>query len=610
LVLNPNAIQNHRDIGIFKKNGGMKMNRKWIKRSIAIALAVLLLVGGYAVYRRLQTPKVNANTNYMVARAQIGDIELNISASGTVVAAVSQDVSPLISGAVEKLNVKEGDRVKAGDVIAVIDDESLQQEIEKIESNLKQQNLSLSKLKDSLSDFYIKAPADGRIKSLKAKVGEDVGTTTRTYGALAVISTDGKMKVAVKPQGDTSLTVGEKVLVKLEDGTELEGTVVEANASQGEQPGVGVGNIQVEIGRDDLPVGSKATVLKFDENSGQHIVVGEGTLDVSQGVSITGNNGKISVIYVKENSLVKRGDNLFRLNDSDVKTNIESQNLAIEQTQKELNNKKSQLSNTEVKSPIDGIITSLSARVGDQVQQGKTIATITDPTQLNVVVSVDELDIPKVKIGQKAEVKVDAFPDTVFEGEVVKIADIGQSSGGVTTYDVTISIQNPMDIKIGMSATAEIQVESRRGVVLLPIEAIQERAGEKYVIMASAFLQRDSESREAADENQTSERETSGNTNQASGSAATRNGNADIQPGNFFNRSGFRKVEVGLTNETYAEIISGVEAGEEVIIPVSGTGNTQNNVQGMLPGFGEMRGAFPQGQGGFDRPRIPSNNRQ
>ncbi|SFQ24754.1 HlyD family efflux transporter periplasmic adaptor subunit [Caldicoprobacter faecalis] len=589
------------------------MNRKWIKRMIAIALVVLLLVGGYAVYRRLQAPRANANANYMVARAQIGDIELNVSASGTVVAAVSQEVVPLVSGAVEKLEVKEGDRVKEGDVIAVIDDESLQQEIEKIESNLKQQNLSLSKLKASLSDFYIKAPADGRIKSLKARVGEDVGITTRTYGALAIISTDGKMKVTIKPQGNISLTEGEKVLVRLDDGTEVEGTVVDTSLSQptgpsgqqDSQAGPSTGSVQVQINRDDLPIGAKVTVLKRDENSGEYVVIGEGTLDVNQGVSVTGNNGKISVIYVKENSVVKRGDNLFKLDDSDVKANIESQNLAIEQTQKELESKKSQL---EVKSPINGIITSLTVKVGDQVQQGKAIATIIDPTQLNVVVAVDELDIPKVKIGQKAKIKVDAFPDTVFEGEVIKIADIGQSSGGgVTTFDVTISIKDPGDVRIGMSATAEIQVESKKGVVLLPIEAIQERNGEKYVIIAPSSLQDKSGSEEVTAEKQTSEGATARNRNRAWGSLVTGDGRG-TQSGNFFGRSSFRKVEVGLTNETYAEIISGVEEGEEVIIPLSSTVSTPNNWRGMFPGFGGMRDAFPQG--GFNRSRVPANIRR
>jgi len=338
------------------------------------------------------------------------------------------------------------------------------------------------------------------------------------------------------------------------------------------------------------------------------VVIGEGTLDVNQGVSVTGNNGKISVIYVKENSVVKRGDNLFKLDDSDVKANIESQNLAIEQTQKELESKKSQLGNTEVKSPINGIITSLTVKVGDQVQQGKAIATIIDPTQLNVVVAVDELDIPKVKIGQKAKIKVDAFPDTVFEGEVIKIADIGQSSGGgVTTFDVTISIKDPGDVRIGMSATAEIQVESKKGVVLLPIEAIQERNGEKYVIIAPSSLQDKSGSEEVTAEKQTSEGATARNRNRAWGSLVTRDGRG-TQSGNFFGRSSFRKVEVGLTNETYAEIISGVEEGEEVIIPLSSTGNTQNNWRGMFPGFGEMRDPFPQG--GFDRSRVPANNRR
>jgi HlyD family secretion protein len=596
---------------------GCKMNRKWLKRIIAMALVVLFLVGGYFVYRRFHTPRANDNANYMVARAQIGDIELNVSASGTVVAAVSQEVVPLVSGAVEKLEVKEGDRVKEGDVIAVIDDESLQQEIEKIESNLKQQNLSLSKLKASLSDFYIKAPADGRIKFLKARVGEDVGTTTRTYGALAIISTDGKMKVTIKPQGSISLTAGEKVLVRLEDSTEVEGTVVDTSLSQptgpsgqqDSQAGPSTGSVQVQINRDDLPIGAKVTVLKHDENSGDYVVIGEGTLDVNQGVSVTGNNGKISVIYVKENSVVKRGDNLFKLDDSDVRTNIESQNLAIEQTQKELESKKSELGNTEVKSPINGIITSLTVKVGDQVQQGKAIATIIDPTQLNVVVAVDELDIPKVKIGQKAKIKVDAFPDTVFEGEVIKIADIGQSSGGgVTTFDVTISIKDPGDVRIGMSATAEIQVESKKGVVLLPIEAIQERNGEKYVIMASSPSQKESGSGEAAEESQASEAETARNRNRAWGGITTGNRGENAQTGSFFRGVSFRKVEVGLTNETYAEIISGVEEGEEVIIPLSSTVSTPNNWRGMFPGFGGMRDAFPQG--GFDRSRVPANNRR
>jgi len=597
--------------------GGWRMNKKWIKRIIAIIAVIALLVWGYFVYRRFRAPKATANANYMVARAQIGDIELNISASGTVVAAASREVAVLMNGTVEKLEVEEGDRVQEGDVIAVIDDDSLQQEIEKIESNLKQQNLSLSRLKNNLGDFYIKAPADGRVKALKARVGEDVGTTTRTYGALAIISTDGKMKIAVKPQAGLSLTEGEEVLVRLEDGTEVAGKVVDAGSGQmagplgqqNGQSGTSAGNIQVQIDRDDLPIGAKATVLRRDESSGEYVTVGEGTLDVNHGVSVTGNNGKINVIYVKENSTVKRGDNLFKLDDSEVKVNIESQNLAIEQTQKELESKKSQLGNTEVKSPISGIITSLNVKVGDQVQQGRTIATIIDSTQLNVVVAVDELDIPKVKIGQKASIEVDAFPDTVFEGEVIKIADIGQSSGGgVTTFDVTISIKDPGEIKIGMSATAEIQVDSRKGVVLVPIEAVQERNGEKYVLVSTGSSQGQPEDQEGAGESQASEAEMQGER----GRMRVGNRGLIARTDSAFGGVDFRKVEVGITNETYAEIVSGVEEGEEVLIPISGASSTQNDLRGMFPGFGgmggDMRDARPQGV--FDRPRMPENNRR
>lgn len=154
-----------------------------------------------------------------------------------------------------------------------------------------------------------------------------------------------------------------------------------------------------------------------------------------------------------------------------------------------------------------------------------------------------------------------------------------------------------------MSATAEIQVESRKGVVLLPIEAIQERNGEKYVIIAPSSLQDKSGDGEVTGKRQTSEGATARNRNRVWGSLVTGDGRG-TQSGNFFGRFSFRKVEVGLTNETYAEIISGVEEGEEVIIPLSSTVSTPNNWRDMFPGFGGMR------NGGFDRSRVPANIRR
>jgi len=431
--------------------------KTWLKRIMIAIVVVGAATGGYLYYRRSTKPAVSAQQNFYKVAARKGNIEVNVTASGSVSSASVQDVVAASSGTLTELKVSEGSQVKKGDVIAVIDDDTISQEIQKLENDLKQQNINLNKMKDSLNDFYIKAPADGRVKAIKAKVGEDSGVTTKTYGALAIISTDGKMKLSIKTDDQISLDIGEKVMVTPDGAGSIEGTV------EDKEPGQGNTIVTVTIDRDDLAIGTNASVAKADGT-----VVGKGTLQVNSPVNVSGGNGVISKIYVSENAKIKRGSKMFKLKDTDVQASIQSQNLSINQIKEELENKKAKLDELEVIAPCDGIVTALSIKAGDSVQEGKAIATITDPSQLQVVAAVDELDISQVQVGQKAVITLNALPDKSFEGSVVKIADIGNSTNNVTTYDVTVAVNNPENIKIGMSANVQIQVASKENVLLLP----------------------------------------------------------------------------------------------------------------------------------------------
>jgi HlyD family secretion protein len=139
-----------------------------------------------------------------------------------------------------------------------------------------------------------------------------------------------------------------------------------------------------------------------------------------------------------------------------------------------------QLNYTDIVSPIDGIILSRDVEMGDAVSSilvlgsGATLVmTLGDTSQVYVKGKVDESDIGRVYLGQKARIKVESFKDKTFNGVVTKISPMGVEKDNVTTFEVRVSIQNPGgELKAEMTANAEIILEERPGVLQIPEGAI------------------------------------------------------------------------------------------------------------------------------------------
>jgi multidrug resistance efflux pump len=134
----------------------------------------------------------------------------------------------------------------------------------------------------------------------------------------------------------------------------------------------------------------------------------------------------------------------------------------IDQAQRNLAQAQKQFDSTTLSAPFDGIVVTLNVKEGDVVStpspSQKPAMYLVDPTSLQIVVTINELDTPKLKIGQKATVKVDAFPGVAIDGRVSDISLLPNVQGGVVNYDVTISFNVPptSDIRSGMNASAEI----------------------------------------------------------------------------------------------------------------------------------------------------------
>lgn len=348
-----------------------------------------------------------------------------------------------------------------------------------------------------------------------------------------------------------------------------------------------------------------------------------------------------------------------------IKTDMEMLALEIKQNQDSLSTmREDQLKVTEVVATIDGEVTESEVSVGDEVVANTVIASIVNYDLLDFVVQVDELDIPLVKTGQVVQVYLSALTDKTIEGKVASLAREGTASNGVSAYEVTISLDTIAGVMTGMSGEADIILESRNDVVVVPVDAVIARGGKSFVRVPTSTQgaaggqgtsgtagagapgaqgaggtqgpagtqgtndaqgstgaqgtrgaqggtggQATSGTAQGAAGTQGS-RGTQGASTQgtgaavqgAAGTSGTAQGVTGMQRGGVQMEGQLVEVEAGISDETYVEIISGLNEGDSVLIPTPQgtvgmtTTTTQQNQATM--GGGMMPGGFGGGTGG------------
>jgi HlyD family secretion protein len=152
----------------------------------------------------------------------------------------------------------------------------------------------------------------------------------------------------------------------------------------------------------------------------------------------------------------------------------------VEKAKATLERAQTDLRYATITSPMDGLVLSRDVEVGDAVSsilvlgsQATLVMTLGDVSEVYVLGKVDEADIGKVYLGQRARIVVESFKDRSFEGKVTKISPLGVEKDNVTTFEVRVSILNPGGaLKTNMTANAEVILEERKGVLTVPESAI------------------------------------------------------------------------------------------------------------------------------------------
>jgi HlyD family secretion protein len=215
--------------------------------------------------------------------------------------------------------------------------------------------------------------------------------------------------------------------------------------------------------------------------------------------------------------------------------------------------------------PLDGVVTNLPVRVGESVvmgiqnAQGSTIMTIADMSQITAEVKVDETDIVNVQLGQAASITVDAIPNKTFQGHVTEIGNtailrstgLAASQSAVSSqeakdFKVVVAIDNPNDeLRPGLSCTAKVTTATRKNVLTIPIQALTVRQRGDLEAPKKGNVQ-------AATQND----------------AAAQKAKKEELTGVFIvkgDKAEFKKVETGITGATDIEVVTGLNANDEIV---------------------------------------------
>ena len=534
-----------------------KLNKKTIIIVAGVAVVILLIL----LLKSCGAAQSGAGaiTTYTTSTVEKKDISVELTGTGTLKPADSYDVTALVAGEILSADFVEGDIVEKGTVLYQINTKDAETNIKSAELNLQKSQLSYNNVLKNLSNLNVVAPNAGTITELSVKLGDNVASGQK-IGTIRNSSTM-SLSVYFNSADVSSFYIGQAATVTLDSTFEtLSGNVSKiSNTEQVLTGNMLVKSVTIEVsnpgGITDSTVAS-ATVGEIACNS-------SATFKYKSSESITAKtSGTVVSVVVDEGNSVQKGAVLVKLENSDLSESVASSKLSLEDAQNSLDNRKETLKDYTITSPISGTIITKKYKAGDKLDStsGKAaLCTIYDLSYLTMDMSVDELDVNKVKVGQEVEISADAVEGKTFTGIITKVNISGTTTNGVTAYPVTIKITDTEGLLPGMNVSAKIVLKSVKNVLSVPVDAVT-RGNTVIVCKDSSKLK-------------------------AYNSGLLVSGKSGIP-------DGFESVEVklGVNNDQYIEITEGLKEGDVVAIVYvntnTGVMTDEQPAQGGEPGSG------------------------
>lgn len=540
---------------------------------IAVVLCVLVAGGVYAKNQIAIKTAQMQKSQFATAPVKRGNMDVTVSGTASIVPLEKTTVKASIAGTVERLFIEEGQPVREGQPVllvsnaqlvqaleqAQLDHESQQHKLQTLkspsdvdraqaESHVQLAQQTLDNRKKDIEKLSISSPITGRVASVKVNPGDLISVAQVLISVVddTVVHVQAQIpqiEIAKVKVGQTvSLGFGSELpaaqgvvdSIGVEaSGSNLSTTHVPVSIKVNNESGVyriGLNaNATIKVGSDESVTGSGQVTAKarYDiraevGGTAEAVLVRDNdTVKASQLLVKIKNDNALVAMRQAEADLKLAQDNLSKIQ-SGLVPNISAddtkqQEFRVRQSSLAVQSRSVDVSYLEPKAPFDGTIVARHVTRGDTVAPGSPLFTVADYSKMKMVISVDELDVARVRPGQKATVRVEAVGRS-YEGLVTKVAAEGTVKDGVASYPVEVTLSDTKDLKGSMSGTAKIQVADRQNTLLVPSEAIWTENDRTTVIVLK-----------------------------------------DDKPVHI-------DVKVGLTSTTNTEILSGINEGDHVVL--------------------------------------------
>ncbi len=461
-----------------KKKSGKKSWWKWLIVLVVLAAGAAGSKWAFDQGYLENIPVFNTSKEPVVLNTvtvERGTILRTTEGNGAIEAADTRTAEAPFDLKVSEVKAENGDLLKEGDLIATLDTDSIQEQIDIRTGKISELNTSIRRLDKSGSED-LDSPISGRIKRIFVEEGDLLTDVVERYGGLMEINPTGRLKVEI-PAGDR-LKEGDRVTVLFEDYEE-DGIVMRVEK----------GLCTIEFDDDpDYEVDVEARVEDKDGN-----LLGRGPILTSYPYLVEGAYGTARDIEVEVNERVSSGDTLLTRRNYSYNADYKELLKQRQDLQEEILELRQLAASPEIRAEGDGILSELALTDGCRITEGASVYTIIFTDRFWLKAEIDELDIADVRAGQAVQVVFDAYPETEIEGQVEKVSALGSNKGGVATYTVTISVPGSENLKTAMSATATIELERRDDVLLIPVDAVDTVDGKKIVKVVDGETLREQE---------------------------------------------------------------------------------------------------------------------
>ncbi|WP_371287675.1 efflux RND transporter periplasmic adaptor subunit [Faecalibacterium sp.] len=446
-----------------KKDPKQFLKRNWKKITAVVCVAA---VAAAVLLPKNSKKAVQASTQYMETALERRDITNTFSGSGTISAANTYTVKSLVKGTVLTADFEVGDTIEKGTVLYTIDSSDVATSVEKAQLALEQAQRSYD---DTADAQYIRSVIGGTVASIKVKAGDYV-----TAGQeIATVRDDSSLLLTLEfPAADASgFAVGQAAEVILNGTFETLSGTVQAVAGTDT---ISSGNLLVRTVTIAVKNnGSLTTAQAASATINGVSALASARFDYQHQQTVTATtSGTVAAVCVKEGTAIEANTAIVQLSGTELSRQVQSAADSLLNAQLSMSDTQKQMENYTIPSPISGTVIQKNVKAGDTVgtdtTASETLCTIYDLSYLEMTLNVDELEILSIKEGQTVTITADAISDRTFTGVVTSVSAAGTTTGGTTTYPVTIRIDDTGDLLPGMNATAEIEVSSASNALAVP----------------------------------------------------------------------------------------------------------------------------------------------